>query len=161
VQNCKITIYVQLPNSTVETPCVFKFLAKNLFIRLYSYSGMGTTNLPCGWKICLAPLADKLLVAIVVQRFWNFGNVLARVKGREQQSRLLDSVAGVTDWRSSTMQGQVKEEWIQLCERAAVEQDAAKLMELVSEINRILDEKENRLKRQRVKIDPSTLRGQC
>jgi hypothetical protein len=59
------------------------------------------------------------------------------------------------------MQGQVKEEWMQLCERAAVEQDAGKLMELVSEINRILDEKENRLKRQKVKIDPSALPGQC
>jgi hypothetical protein len=59
------------------------------------------------------------------------------------------------------MQGQVKEEWMQLCERAAVEQDAGKLMELVNEINRMLDEKENRLKRQRVKIDPSTLPRQC
>jgi len=35
---------------------------------------------------------------------------------------------------------------MQLCERAASEQDPEKLMELVKEINRILEEKERRLK---------------
>ena len=59
------------------------------------------------------------------------------------------------------MQGQIKEEWMRLCERAATEQDTKKLMDLVSEINRMLDEKEDRLKRQKVKIDPSILPGQC
>jgi len=44
------------------------------------------------------------------------------------------------------MQGNVKEEWIQLCEQAAIEQDTEKLMSLVTEINRMLDEKEQRLK---------------
>jgi hypothetical protein len=35
---------------------------------------------------------------------------------------------------------------MQLCERAASEQDPEKLMELVREINRLLEEKERRLK---------------
>jgi hypothetical protein len=45
------------------------------------------------------------------------------------------------------MQGNVKEQWLQLCEQAAVEQDAEKLLALVKEINRMLDEKERRLQR--------------
>jgi len=44
------------------------------------------------------------------------------------------------------MQGKVKEEWMQLCEQAAVEQDAEKLMALVTAINRMLDEKDRCLK---------------
>lgn len=44
------------------------------------------------------------------------------------------------------MQGKVKEQWTQLCEQAAVEQDSERLMELVTEINRMLYEKEERLK---------------
>ena len=43
------------------------------------------------------------------------------------------------------MKGEVRERWMRLCEQAASEQDAEKLMELVSEINRILEEKERRL----------------
>ena len=41
----------------------------------------------------------------------------------------------------STMKGQ-KEQWMRLCELAAVEQDQEKLLTLVKEINRLLDEKE-------------------
>jgi hypothetical protein len=44
------------------------------------------------------------------------------------------------------MQGKVKEQWVQLCEQAAVEQDSTKLMALVREIARMLYEKEQRLK---------------
>ncbi len=44
------------------------------------------------------------------------------------------------------MQGKAKEEWMQMCEQAAIEQDSEKLMALVTEINRMLDEKEQRLK---------------
>ena len=44
------------------------------------------------------------------------------------------------------MQGKVKEEWLQLCEQAAIEQDSERLMALIMEINRMLDEKEQRLK---------------
>ena len=37
------------------------------------------------------------------------------------------------------------ERWRQLCEQAAVEQDSGKLLELIREINRLLDEKKQRL----------------
>jgi hypothetical protein len=40
-----------------------------------------------------------------------------------------------------------REKWMKLCEQAANEQDPEKLMELVTEINRLLEEKEQRLKR--------------
>jgi hypothetical protein len=47
------------------------------------------------------------------------------------------------------MQGQTKERWEQLCAQAAVERDPAKLLELITEINRLLDGKEQRLIAQR------------
>jgi len=37
------------------------------------------------------------------------------------------------------------ETWIELCERAAVEQDPKKLLQLVSEINRLFEAREKRL----------------
>lgn len=46
------------------------------------------------------------------------------------------------------MKGQKKEEWMRLCEMAANEQDSEKLLALVKEINRLLEEKEARLKSQ-------------
>jgi len=42
-----------------------------------------------------------------------------------------------------------KEHWMELCAQAAVEQDPVKMLELVKEINRLLEEKEQRLKAQR------------
>lgn len=47
------------------------------------------------------------------------------------------------------MKGEAKERWLHLCELAANEEDPDKLVELVSEINRILEEKEQRLMRER------------
>ena len=44
------------------------------------------------------------------------------------------------------MNDETKERWEILCEQAATEQDPAKLMELVTEINKMLDEKHERLK---------------
>jgi hypothetical protein len=38
-----------------------------------------------------------------------------------------------------------KERWLQLCEQAAVEQDPERLLKLVDEISRMLDEKNRRL----------------
>jgi hypothetical protein len=38
-----------------------------------------------------------------------------------------------------------KERWQELCKQAAVEQDSEKLLALVQEINRLLDEKRDRL----------------
>ena len=46
------------------------------------------------------------------------------------------------------MKGPLKECWMNLCEQAAVEQDTQKLLVLIQEINRLLDEKEQRLHRQ-------------
>jgi hypothetical protein len=43
------------------------------------------------------------------------------------------------------MQGEKKERWMSLCERAAQEQDPEKLILLVHEITRLLDEKQERL----------------
>ena len=45
----------------------------------------------------------------------------------------------------SAMKGKVKERWRELCEQAAIEQDPHKLSELVAEIDRLLEEKQNRL----------------
>jgi hypothetical protein len=42
--------------------------------------------------------------------------------------------------------GQTGELWKQLCAQAAIEQDSEKLLELTKEINRLLAEKEERLK---------------
>lgn len=47
------------------------------------------------------------------------------------------------------MQGKAKEAWMHLCEQATIEQDADKLLELVKEINRMLEEKEHRLQHSR------------
>ena len=43
------------------------------------------------------------------------------------------------------MKGANRERWRELCEQASVEQDPKKLLELVTEINRLLDEKNIRL----------------
>ena len=50
------------------------------------------------------------------------------------------------------MQGQNAERWRELCAQAAVEQDPIKLMELVSEINRMLSDKEEWLQQQRQEV---------
>jgi hypothetical protein len=47
------------------------------------------------------------------------------------------------------MQGETRERWWLLCEQAAVEQDPEKLLELTKEINRLLEEKERNLQKQR------------
>ena len=47
------------------------------------------------------------------------------------------------------MKGETKELWEQYCAQAAVEQNPDKLLELVKDINRMLEEKENRLLRAR------------
>jgi hypothetical protein len=47
------------------------------------------------------------------------------------------------------MKGETGERWRALCELAAEEQDPQRLMELVEQINRMLEEKEKRLEQQR------------
>jgi hypothetical protein len=43
------------------------------------------------------------------------------------------------------MQGEKEELWRTLCEQAVHEQDPRRLLELVAEINKLLEEKEERL----------------
>jgi hypothetical protein len=47
------------------------------------------------------------------------------------------------------MQGETKEYWQTLCEQAASEQDPDRLIRLVHEIEKLLAEKEQRLRHQR------------
>jgi hypothetical protein len=47
------------------------------------------------------------------------------------------------------MQGPTRERWEELCRQAAEEQDPKRLLELTAEINRLLQEKEDRLTAQR------------
>jgi len=51
--------------------------------------------------------------------------------------------------RGTLVQGEVKEQWIRLCEMTAAEQDSEKLLAIVKEINRLLEEKEQRLSKLR------------
>ena len=51
--------------------------------------------------------------------------------------------------RSLMSNGEHQDEWIKLCEQAAVEQDPEKLMALTREICRLLDEREKVLKSER------------
>jgi hypothetical protein len=44
------------------------------------------------------------------------------------------------------MFGKTKERWMELCDQAANEQDAAKLKALIEDIARLLKEKDHRLK---------------
>ena len=53
------------------------------------------------------------------------------------------------------MKGETRELWQRLCEQAAVEQDSEKLLQLTREINRLLNEKDERLKNMRLKPDES------
>jgi hypothetical protein len=44
------------------------------------------------------------------------------------------------------MEGEKRERWMRLCVEVADEQDSNRLLELISEINRLLHEKEMRLR---------------
>jgi hypothetical protein len=44
------------------------------------------------------------------------------------------------------MKGETVERWRTVCQRAQLEKDAAKLMEIIQEINRLLEEKEQRFR---------------
>jgi len=48
------------------------------------------------------------------------------------------------DWEKLLVMVNSEERWRQLCAKAAVEQDPEKLMDLVKEISRLLDEKQAR-----------------
>jgi hypothetical protein len=50
----------------------------------------------------------------------------------------------LSQWENLLVMVNNEERWRQLCALAAVEQDPQKLMELVKEISRLLDEKQSR-----------------
>jgi hypothetical protein len=52
------------------------------------------------------------------------------------------------------MKGEAKERWMELCEQAANEQDSAKLLALVAEINKLLEEKSRRINKKNVPFEP-------
>jgi hypothetical protein len=52
-------------------------------------------------------------------------------------------------WESTTMNGENKEQWMRLCELASKEQDPDRLMDLVREITRLLEEREQAVKGKR------------
>ena len=47
------------------------------------------------------------------------------------------------------MQGETKEHWVDVCERAATEQDPERLMMLIKELNDLLTQKQERLQKNR------------
>lgn len=51
------------------------------------------------------------------------------------------------------MKGETRERWEKLCQLAADEQNPEELLRLVKELNRLLDEKEKRLKGQQEQSD--------
>jgi hypothetical protein len=51
------------------------------------------------------------------------------------------------------MSSEQKQEWMRLCEVASKEQDPEKLMELVREITRLLEERETAIKAKRTTSD--------
>jgi hypothetical protein len=50
------------------------------------------------------------------------------------------------------MKDESKERWLELCVRASKEQDPQKMLALMSEINRLLEEKEARLHQSRLSV---------
>jgi hypothetical protein len=55
------------------------------------------------------------------------------------------------------MEGAVNQRWLEFCELAAKEQDPKKLLLLVEEINRVLEEKEQRFKAKRQANQPDQI----
>jgi hypothetical protein len=80
------------------------------------------------------------------------GLILPQLYRFQKYSFFLPTVAARVQYLIS-MEGDVKERWRQLCEQAAVERDPNKLLMLMTEINRLLQEKENRLLKLRTAKD--------
>jgi hypothetical protein len=59
---------------------------------------------------------------------------------------LVSAALAFTKTEAHPMKSKAKENWMYFCEQAVVEQDPDKLLKLVNKINRMLEEKENRLK---------------
>jgi hypothetical protein len=68
---------------------------------------------------------------------------------------LLRAQRRLSEAGETAMQGPNLERWQELCRQAATEEDPKKLLELIAEINRLLQEKENRLREQAQRKDGS------
>jgi hypothetical protein len=66
----------------------------------------------------------------------------------------------IAQTKGVSLQGEIKERWLQLCEQAVTEQDPDKLFQLIHEINQLLEEKQAKLKLLQMedKPAPRTLR---
>jgi hypothetical protein len=67
------------------------------------------------------------------------GNLIAAIDSGEKEPFLSNRAPALPEKTHSA------EGWVALCAQAAVEQDPKKLLELVSEINRLLDARRKRL----------------
>ena len=58
------------------------------------------------------------------------------------------------------MQGETKEHWVDVCERAATEQDPERLMMLIKELNDLLTQKQERLQNDRPRSKSARLKSE-
>jgi hypothetical protein len=58
-----------------------------------------------------------------------------------------------TRFGGDTLSTEAKERWMELCEQVSQEQDPRKLMALVAEIDRILEERQDRINQPRAEPD--------
>ena len=77
------------------------------------------------------------------------------MKGIQAESLIQERLATryMESEANRVMKNQTREPWMDLCEQAAVEKDSERLLRLAQEIVRLLDEKEERLKSQRLQPD--------
>src|SRR5215831_1394439 len=77
-----------------------------------------------------------------------FGAGLVEKGGAQWRNYLLASVFTFAEFlcRLVVMHEQSKERWMELCEQASKEQDPAKLLSLVEEINRLLEQRDLKIK---------------
>ncbi|MCU1270894.1 MAG: hypothetical protein JWN74_2188 [Acidobacteriaceae bacterium] len=74
--------------------------------------------------------------------------IASLVKSCEKCRRLFGCVNQFQGNQAKPCNTKKKEHWMTLCQRAAVEQDPERLLHLIAEITRMLDEKEDRLRRE-------------
>jgi len=76
------------------------------------------------------------------------GDIESRERGHRRSSTApvkISSLGSVFKQGYEIMQGEKKERWMELAERATVEQDPVEMLRLITEINQLLMEKEQRL----------------
>ena len=74
------------------------------------------------------------------------GGATNSLRGCRNETFVVFHNDSLTGYNFPSMYGKTKERWLELCEQAANEQDAANLKALIEDIARLLKEKEDRLK---------------